>query len=275
MTRLEELDILIEAQNKATEAAWAPFKALIDSINTEFNAKVDSALQVIDPTAKSYFHLSDLLEGGGSVDQLDAAGNRIFAGGFSMYFSSYYSDNHAYHLSFNVGTCGSFTKEDKVQYNRYRILSEALDHAAEWEDYLISAIEKMRPLKTAFWNAENVRDKLEREKRTIIEDQKRAASDASIVIGKCYVNKCYNAWNHAENKIFKGCKAAKLMEIQNKRVLLEVGHISEWNPTTKQYDSNYKEFVSQDTYLMNKEDFYRGVYQGSIVETACIGDCQY
>lgn len=275
MTRLEELDTLIEAQNKVIEEAWAPLKAMMDDINKEFNAKVDLVLQAIDPTAKSYFHLSDLLEGSGSVEQLDAEGKRIFAGGFDMYFSSHYSDDRAYHLSFNVGTCGSFTKEDKVQYNRYRVLSEALDHAAEWEAYLISAIEKMRPLKTAFWNAENVRDKLEREKKSIIEDQKRAASDASIVIGKYYVNKNYNNWKCTDNKIFKGYRAAKLKEIQNKRVLLEVGYVSEWNPTTKQYDSDYKEFVSQDTYFKNKEDFYTGVYYGSIVETVFDGDRQY
>lgn len=275
MTRLEELDILIEAQNKVIEAAWNPLKDMMESINTEFNAKVDLALQAIDPTAKSCFHLSDLLEGSGSVEQLDEEGNRIFAGGFDVYFSSHYTDDREYHLSFNVGTCGSFTKEDKVQYNRYRILSEALDHAAEWEAYLISAVEKMRPLKTAFWNAENVRDKLEREKRDIIETQKREASDATIVIGKYYVNKHYNAWKRTDNKIFKGYKVAKVKEIQNKRVLLEVGYSSEWNPETKQYDSNYKEFVSQDTYLMNKEDFYQGVYYGSIVETAFNGERQY
>ena len=252
MTRLEELDILIEAQNKKVEEAWAPLSALLKDINKEFNAKVDLALQVIDPTAKSCFHMSDLLEASGSVEQLDEKGGRIFAGGFDMYFSTHYSDDRSYHLSFNVGTCGSFTKEDKVQYNRYMLLGTALEHAAEWEAWLISAVEKVKPLKEVFWQEENTRDKLECEKESIEDDQKKAAILATIKIGNVYKNKNYT-W-YKKSKDFKGYSTCKLVEFTNKLAKLAVG--------STDTDGNFMEY---DTYQMKKEDFENAIYWGRYV----------
>ena len=274
MTRLEEIDVLVEGLDKKAKEAWEPLNAKCKEINEHVENRVKLAVGALTSEAQVKFNMNSWGEGSGSVELVDAEGNRHFGSGFDMYFSKHYDDKQ-YHFSVNCGTTGSFTKESTIEITRYKMLVAVINIMSEIETYLISVQEELKPLNTAYYDIDCAREKLEREKRDIIEAQKRTASDESVEVGKYYINKNHNAWKRSANKIFKGYKAAKVVEIQNKRVLLEVGYVSEWNPATKAYDNNYKEFVSQDTYLMNKEDFYKGVYYGSIVETAFNGDRQY
>lgn len=274
MTRLEEIDVLAADLDKKATEAWEPLNAKCKEINEQVESRVKLAVGALTSDLQVKFNMNSWGEGSGSVELVDAEGNRQFGSGFDMYFSKHYDDKQ-YHFSVNCGTTGSFTKESATEVIKYKMLVAVINIMAELETYLISVQEELKPLNTAYYDIDNAREKLEREKRDLIEAQKRAASDESVEVGKYYINKNYNAWVRGRNKIFKGYKAAKVVEIQNKRVLLEVGYVSDWNPATKQCDHDYKEFVSQDTYLMNKEDFYQGIYYGNILETAFNGDRQY
>ena len=227
MNRLEELEILIDAQQKKADDAWRPLHDKLEAINEEFNAKVNLVVQAVAKNAKSTFRMSDLLEGSGRVELYDENDKRIFASDFDMYFSTHYTDDRKYHLSYNVGTSGSFDRQNTSQFDRYRILGAALDHMQEWEDYLISKVEELKPLKETYWKEDRTFEKLVDEKREIEENQKKAAVLATIQVGNLYRDINYRWYNRKSG--LKGYPVCKLVELTNKLAKLEVGTLNENN----------------------------------------------
>ena len=253
MERLQELEVLIAEQEKRVIEAWNPIEAKCQEVNKTFIAMVDLAIQAVTPNAKCTFSINEFGEGSGSCDILDNKGDRIFGAGFDLYFNHSYSSSE-YHLTANVGTCGSFDKTSLDQINKYKMVVAVLENMENLENYLISQVDEFKPLRQVYYNADTELDKLKYEEEDIIKKANLAKAEAGLQVGNIY-DVCCGHYRHTD---FKGYSFAIIKEIQDKRILFRVGQFY-LNADDTGYD-----FSEYDTYYYSKEAFCSRVLDGSV-----------
>ena len=71
-----------------------------------------------------------------------------------------------YELRIGCGTCGDFTKNDYGQVCKYKIMGILMENFELLEGIFTASMEALKPLKEAYWKAENVVEKLDSAIRT-------------------------------------------------------------------------------------------------------------
>ena len=259
MTRLEELEELISKQELVVNDKRIASKAVADTYAEKIKKTIEALLNVIAPincyVSTSGFSVS------GRVDLKLDDHYDSYGSGFEFYYDtpSFCKDKGKYCLTVNIGTCGSFGIDNEVQFAKYKVFTQFLDNFKEIEETFADGFDTIKEATSLYYIELDKLDTLTHEKRELerqIESQKILEL---IKPDNLYINTQY-LWYSKNASGFKGYKYVKLISLTEKSANLEVGYI---NPK-----GHYNEgWNSQDTYRMNKQDFFDAVLYGKLKET--------
>ena len=244
MTRLEELEKLINEQTSIVKDAKTAAMVASESYETEIKKTITAFLSAVAPvrvwvSARGY-------SASGRVDLAET--NKTL---FDFYYDTEYGTND-YRLTVNIGTCGSFGIRDEAEVLKYRVFSAFLDNFEEIEK-VFKNTGNLYELVKDYYSKETVLHTYTHEKQEIeraIENQKIIDT---IQVGNYYKNIHYRWYNRSSNG-YKDYKYVKLSSLTKKSANLDVGNIC----------SNG--WQACDTYRMNKEAFFDAVIHGSLVQ---------
>lgn len=249
MTRLEELNVLIDNQSIAVNEARTAVRVVEETYEEEIKKTITAFLSAVAPV-KVYM----------SARGFSASGRVDLAETDKTIFDFYYDTEYGtkeYRLTVNIGTCGSFGIKDEAEILKYRVFSAFLDNFEEIEK-VFKNTGTLYDLVSAYYAKDNVLSTYMREKQEI----ERKAQEQKIIdlikVGNIYINVNYRWYNKSGG--FKGYKYVKLVSLTEKSANLEVGYI---NPK-----GSYSEgWGMRDTYRMNKQEFFKDIIYGRLKET--------
>lgn len=227
MDRLEELNILIEAQQKIVDNVTSDAEVMKGLKEKEVKDYIQDLLKETAQGRKLIvvFNL-DSYYPSGKIELADDNGDRIFGADIEFYVPKHYEDDKR-KLEFNIGTCGSFDKTDADQIMKYLLFSKCLMNFEELETLMLNKIEEIKPYYEVMFNEDHTLSKLKREKEDIIKTRKEAEVLESVKPLAVYRNVGYCQYRRSYQQEWKGYEYCQIKSIKEKTIDLEVGYYTE------------------------------------------------
>lgn len=247
MERLQELEILIAAQEKKVEDIYQGVEKVTKQANEECKKfLLDIMEQTLEGRKVNLRGCIDDLGGNISVELQDENGKNVFGSGFEIYLHSrsWDRDNNT-KVEFNIGTCGSFDKNDKDQIMKYELFARCLVNFEQIENYLLERYFRIVEANKPYREADRELDRLINEKASIEDKIKEQAILDSIKVDNLYQNVKYRRWQKGNG--WKENEFCKVVAIKANTIELEVGYM------------NSDKFFYCDDCRVKKEEFISGL----------------
>ncbi len=165
MTKLEELKLQRDGAQLLANQAYEPYKALIEKTKEDWTNHL-KMLMPVDTNIRIGLDYSASI----TIEVLDENGKDIFGADCDLRvdwkhvpWSEREKEDFepTYELRIGCGTCGDFTKEDYGQINKYKIMGILMENFELLEGIFTASMLALKPLKEAYWKAENVVERLD------------------------------------------------------------------------------------------------------------------
>ena len=259
MTRLEELKDLIEKQEVVVQDKLRAYKTTADAYEERVKKTIEALL---NPTTPVTCHVSASgYSVSGRVDLKLDTPNHSYGSGFDFYYDTHHfsEDPDKYFLTVNIGTCGSFGIDDEEQFAKYRVFTCFLDNFKDMEATFAEDFETLKNVTSTYYEE---RGKLESFKHEVSDIERKTEEQKKLDLvkpGNLYINTRYR-WYSKNASGFKGYKYVLLINLTEKSANLEVGYV---NPI----GSYHEGWHMQETYRMNKQEFFDAILHGRLKET--------
>lgn len=259
MTRLEELEELISKQEVVVQDKLRAYKTAADAYEERVKKTIEALLSAVAPVT-CYVSATGYRVSGRVDLKLDSA-NNSYGSGFDFYYDTHhFSDNpDTYFLTVNIGTCGSFGIDDEEQFAKYRVFAQFLDSFKDMEDTFKEGFDTLKKVTSIYYEE---RGKLESFKHEVNDIERKTEEQKKLDLvkpGNLYINTRY-CWYSKNASGFKGYKYVLLINLTEKSANLEVGYV---NPI----GSYHEGWHMQETYRMNKQEFFDAILHGRLKET--------
>jgi len=178
MTKLEELKLQHDGAQLLANQAHEPYKALIEKTKEDWTNHIKMLMPVETRIRIGLDYSASI-----TIEVLDENGKDIFGADCDLRIDWKHASweerkqddfKPTYELRIGAGTCGDFTKDDYGQVSKYKIMGILMENFELLEGIFVASMEALKPLREAYWKAENLVDKLDSEIRT---EEERIATE--------------------------------------------------------------------------------------------------